>query len=147
MAEPQQYLRINLAGTDFLLPDHANLAVEHRDSMRVNDRGPVAAWWESNGVRCPVYCLDGALRPTYGDADWQQAVFLNAGPHPIGLAVNEVQIIPAEEIQAEVFQPLGKPPTTVGHLFSTAWVQGPEALLIFEPRALAALLLSFREGA
>ena len=147
MAEPQRYLRINLAGTDFLLPDNAGLAMQQRDSMRVNDRGPVAAWWESKGVRCPVYCLDSAFKPTHGDADWQQAVFLNTGPHPVGLAVNEVQIIPAEEIQVEVFQSLGKPPTTAGHLFSAAWVQGPEALLIFEPRALAALLLSFGEGA
>ena len=146
MAELQEYLRISLAGTDFLLPANASFAIEQHDSMHLNEHGPVAAWWESNGVRCPVYHVDSELKLAHSD-DWQHVVFLNARPQPVGLAVNDIQTIAASEIQVEAFQPLGKPPTAAGHLFSAAWIQGPEAMLIFEPRALAALLLSLGGGA
>lgn len=143
MAELNQYLRIGFAGLDFLLPSEASHAIEQRHGMIINDSGDgsATAWWESRGARWPVYHLDRDLELVHDD-NWQRAVFLNARPHPVGLAANEIQLLSRSEIQVEPFYPLGKPATAGGHLFSAAWVKGAEAMLIFEPDALTAYLLN-----
>lgn len=148
MVESEQYLLVAFAGREFLLPSSASFAIEQREDMVVNhsDAGSVVAWWETSGRRLPAYHLDADLNFVRND-DWQRAVFLNAQPHPIGLAANEIQLLTRADVRVEPFHPLGQAPTRGGQLFSAAWVQGVEVTLVFEPRALATYLLAVKEDA
>ena len=148
MAGPEQYLLVAFAGQEYLLPSSASFAIEQRQGLVVNDSGAgnVAAWWETSGKRLPVYHLDADLKFVRND-DWQSAVFLNAQPHPIGLAANETQLLTRVDVRVEPFHPLGQSPARGGQLFSAAWVQGTQVTLVFEPRALANFLLTAKEGA
>ena len=69
---------------------------------------------------------------------WQRAVFLDAAPHAVGLAVDEVHLLPRAETVISPFTPLGLAPTHHGHLFSGAWVTGNRLVLVLEPQALIA---------
>jgi hypothetical protein len=148
MAVSEQYLRVAFAGVEFLLPSSASYAIEQREGLLVNDSGAgsAAAWWETRGKRLPAYHLDADLNLVRND-DWQRAVFLNAQPHAIGLAANDIQLLPRADVHVESFHPLGPAPTRGGQLFSAAWVQGSEVTLVFEPHALATYLLTIKEGA
>ena len=148
MAVSEQYLRVAFAGLEFLLPSSASFAIEQREGLKGNDsgKGSNVAWWETRGKRLPVYHLDGDLKPVR-DNNWQRAVFLNAQPHPIGLAANDVQLLTRADVRVQPFYPLGQAPTQGGQLFSAAWIQGVEVTLVFEPHALATYLLTVKEGA
>ena len=148
MAGSEQYLRIAFAGQEFLLPNSASFAIEQREGLTVNDNAAdsTVAWWETRGKRLPVYHLDKEFKLTRSN-DWQQVVFLNAQPQPIGLAANEVQLLTRADVRVEPFHPLGQSPTRGGQLFSSAWVEGVAVTLILEPQALATYLLTAKGGA
>jgi hypothetical protein len=146
MAVTGQYLRIVLDGLDFLLPSGASIAIEQRHSLiEGNGSEPAVAWWETQGNRCPAYRLDHDLRLTRDD-NWQRAVYINARPHAVGLAANEIQMMPRSDYTVETFHPPGKPHSAHGHLFSAAWVNGNEVLLVLDPQALAGYLLGLGNG-
>lgn len=144
MANTEQYLRIEIAGTQYLLPSNASLAIEQRHNLEVNEKSgsPVAAWRVVRSVRWPAYAMDVELNVAATD-DWQRAVFLDAKPFPVGLVANEIQLLPRTDLVVEPFTPLGKPPVAAGPLFNAAWVSDKNALLVFEPKALTAWLQSF----
>ncbi len=148
MAGSEQFLLISFAGQGFLLSSSASFAIEKRESLAVNGSGAgsAVASWETRGKRLPVYHLDRDLKPVRND-DWQHAVFLNALPHPVGLAANEIQLLARTDMRVEPYHPLGLAPTRGGQLFSAAWVQGAEITLVFDPQTLATYLLAVKEGA
>lgn len=141
MADPNQYLRLQLRETSYLLPSTAGFTIEQRENLTLNKspEGNVAAWQQARSARLPAYCLDGMLRATR-HRDWQRAVFLDAVPHAVGLVVDEVQLLPRSETTITPFVPLGPPATRVGHLFSGAWVTANRIVLAFDQKALIAYL-------
>lgn len=141
MAESGQYLRIVLRGGDFLLPSSASLAIEQRTNLTLEpDRThPVSAWRVSRSERWPALRL-GADLERIDDADWERAVFLHARPYPVGLIVDDVQMLPRMDVDVEPLSPLGAPPTAAGHLFGGTWVRGNRLTLVFAPAALVAYL-------
>lgn len=143
MADPNQYLRLRLGETSYLLPSTSGFTIEQREHLIINKspEGNVAAWQSLRSTRLPAYCLDGMLRVTRHH-EWQRAVFLDAVPHAIGLVVDEVQLLPRSETTVSPFTPLGLPPTRMGHLFSGAWVTGNRIILVFDPKAFVAYLQS-----
>lgn len=147
MADPNQYLRLRLGEADYLLPSASGYTIEQREHLILNEspEGNVAAWQTLRSKRLPAYCLDGGLRVRRRQ-DWHRAVFLEAEPHAVGLAVDEVELLPRSETAISSFSPLGKPPTRAGHLFSGAWVTGNRVVLVFDPRAIVAYLQGLGEG-
>ena len=146
MTETNQYLRLQLGDTSYLLPSGSGFTIEQRENL-VNNKSPegnVAAWRVVQAARFPAYCLDATLRVNRRH-HWHRAVFLDSLPHAVGLAVDEVQLLPRAETVISPFTPPGLPPTRLGHLFSGAWVTGHRAMLVFEPKALAAYLQSLGE--
>lgn len=143
MAESGQYLRMVLQGAAYLLPSGASFAIEQRDALVLDDGpGPVAAWRPMRQTRWPAYGLDKMLQPTR-PRDWQRAVFIEAAPHPVGLVVDEVQLLGRDEVHVvTAFTPLGAPPTRFGHLFNAAWVDNHRATLVLDPKILVAYLRS-----
>lgn len=146
MADPNQYLRLRLGNTSFVLPSGSGFNIEQRENMTVNESsdGNVAAWRTAHSTRLPAYRLDAMLRITRDD-QWQRAVFLDATPHAVGLVVDEVQILSRAETVISPFTPPGLPPTRAGHLFSGAWVTDNHVALVFNPAALVAYLQSLGE--
>lgn len=146
MTDSNQYLRLQLGDTSFLLPSGSGFTIEQRENLITNKspEGNVAAWRVVQATRLPAYCLDATLRVTRHHL-WHRAVFLDAVPQAVGLAVDEVQLLPRAETVISPFMPPGLPPTRLGHLFSGAWVTGHRAMLVFEPKALAAYLQSLGE--
>jgi hypothetical protein len=140
---PQQYLRLQIGGVNYLLPGTQRYTVEQRDSLIPNHDADshVSAWRSVRAVRWPAYCLDGNLRVRKRD-DWQRAVFLEATPTAVGLIVDEVQLLARGDTAMAAFTPLGPAPTSAGQLFSGAWVSGRKVMLMFEPSALIAHLRS-----
>lgn len=148
MTDQNQYLRLQLGNTGFLLPNVSGFNIEQRENL-VPDKSPegkVAAWRSVHSARHPAYCLDAMLRVSRHH-HWRRAVFLDAAPHPVGLVVDEVQMLPRAETVISPFSPLGQPATRAGHLFSGAWVTGNRVLLVFDPAALAAYLQALGEQA
>jgi hypothetical protein len=141
-----QYMRLQLGDTSFLLPRGSDFTIEQRENLITNKspEGNVAAWRVMQNTRLPVYCLDAALRVSRQHL-WHRAVVLDSMPQAVGLAVDEVQLLPHAETVISPFTPPGLPPTRLGHLFSGAWVTGHRAMLVFEPKALAAYLQSLGE--
>ena len=141
MADPNQYLRLQLGNASFLLPSVSGFSIEQREHMTINEspEGNVAAWRSVHSTPQPAYCLDAMLRVARHH-HWQRAVFLGAASHAVGLVVEEVQMLPREETAISPFTPLGHPPTRKGHLFSGAWVTGNRVVLVFDPSALIAYL-------
>jgi hypothetical protein len=136
----RQYLRLKLDGAVFLLPSTASLAIEKRESLTSSaDSTLVAAWRETSSGRWPAYSLDSLLQPVPG-GNWTRAVYLNATPHPIGLVADEVQLIPTDVLQIVPFNPPGSAPTTLGHLFNGAHIEGDDVFLALEPNALITYL-------
>ena len=146
MADPNQYLRLQLGETSYLLPSAAGFTIEQRENLIANksSEGKVAAWQAVRSARLPAYCLDGRLQVTRHH-DWHRAVFLDAAPHAVGLVVDEVQLLPRSETTVSPFLPLGLAPTRVGHLFSGAWVTGNRIVLVLDPKAFVAYLQSLGE--
>ena len=147
MADPNQYLRLQLGGASYLLPSASGYTIEQREHLTTNKspEGNVAAWQSSRAARLPAYCLDEMLRVTRHH-DWQRAVFLEAAPHAVGLVVDEVQLMPRAETTVSPFTPLGLPPTRMGHLFSGAWVTGNRLILVFDPQAFVGYLQSLGDA-
>lgn len=153
MAE-SQYLRLGLAGAEYLLPSEASLSIEQRDNLvtTIRDRDAVVnpdnvtAWYVVRNERWPAFYLGGDLKPSRGKG-WQRAVFLEGDTHPIGLAADEVQLLPRSDMRIEPFQPLGPSPCAAGPVFNRAWVRGEELVLVLEPKALVAYLERIWSGA
>ncbi len=148
MADPNQYLRMQLGGASYLLPSTAGFTIEQRENLILNksSEGNVAAWRSVRSSRFPAYCLDANLR-VVRHQQWHRAVFLDAKPGAVGLAADEVQLLPRAETVIAPFTPPGHPPTRAGHLFTGAWVTGNRVILVFNPGALASYLQSLEEGA
>ena len=146
MTDSNQYMRLQLGDTSFLLPSSSGFTIEQRESLITNKspQGNVAAWRVVQAARFPAYCLDANPRVTRQHL-WHRAVFLDTVPQAVGLAVDEVQLLPRAETTISPFTPLGLAPTRLGHLFSGAWVTGHRAMLVFEPKALAAYLQGLGE--
>ncbi|HEU5338303.1 MAG TPA: chemotaxis protein CheW [Sulfuricaulis sp.] len=147
MAEANQYLRLQLGGVSYLLPGGSGYTIEQRENLITNQspEGNVAAWQSLRSTRVPAYCLDAMLRLTRHH-NWHRAVFLEAIPHAVGLAVDEVQLLPRANTIITSFSPLGHPPTRLGHLFSGAWVTGNHLMLVFNPKAIVAYLQSLGDA-
>jgi len=147
LADPTQYLRLQLGKSSYLLPSTMAFTIEKREQLIVNtsDEGNVAAWQSVRSVRLPAYCLDGQLRVTR-QSNWQRAIFLEASPHAIGLVVDEVQLLPRAETAIVPFTPPGLPPTRQGHLFSGASVMGHRIVLVLDPKAFVAYLQNLGDG-
>jgi hypothetical protein len=141
MADTQQYMRITLAGTDYLLAGGAGHHIESRDMLETNDDGSaICAWHTVSGRRAPAYALDADLTPAYR-RDWQRAIFLDARPHPVGLVVDHLEMLGRGDVQVEPFTPLGRSTGPVGHLFHAAWVQaGVYPVLVIDTPALISYL-------
>jgi hypothetical protein len=146
MAAVEQYLRLRIAGRDYLLPSGAGYTIEQRDNLELarggGSEGHVVAWRAgARQGRAPVYALDARLRPVWRE-DWQRAVFIGSSAEAIGVVVDEVQLMPRGETKVSPFTPLGPPATRFGHLFTGAWVEGTKAVLVFEPKAFSGYLRS-----
>ena len=141
MAESNQYLRLVVRGGDFLLPSEASLAIEQRSNLTPEpDRAnPVTAWRVGRTERWPAVRVGGNLERIDND-NWERAVFLHARPYPVGIIVDDVQMLPRMDVDVEPLAPLGAAPTAAGHLFSGAWVRGNRLTLVFAPTALVAYL-------
>lgn len=142
MQNSEQFLQFALGGTSYLLPGSASLVIEKRDALANNNsrQGKACAWRSVGSERWPVYCLDANLhiaRP----AEWEGAIFLPASPHAVGLAAQDVQLLPAGEVSVVPFRPIGSAPTRAGHLFNAAWVRETRVTLVFDPGTLALFLL------
>lgn len=142
MTDAQQYLRLEVAGTSYLLPSVQRYSIEQRDSLAENldSANGVAAWRVVRNDRWPAYALDAALRLKRPSPHWQRAVFLEDQPHMVGLIVDEVQLLPRGAVTASPFTPLGPVPTAAGHLFTNAWVTAGRVMLVFSPTALLGYL-------
>jgi chemotaxis protein histidine kinase CheA len=147
LADPNQYLRLRLGETSYLLPSASGFTIEQREHLVINKSpdGNVAAWQSLRSQRLPAYCLDDMLQVARHD-DWHRAVFLDATPHAVGLVVDEVQLVPRSETVVSPFTPLGLAPTRRGHLFSGAWVTGNRIVLVFDPKAFVAYLQSLGDA-
>jgi hypothetical protein len=143
MTRADQYLRLQLGDASYLLPSDPSFVIEPRENLSTNksDEGQAVAWRVEHDLRLPVFYLDANLR-AIRNKGWRRAVFLNAAPQAVGLAVDEAQLLPSTETVIIPFVPPGPAPTRLGHLFSGAWVTGNSVMLVFEPTALAAYLQS-----
>lgn len=141
MADPvRQFLRITLGGVAYLLPSAASIAIEQREALSGGDGGARVAYRESRSGRWPAYGLDGQLKPGMQPA-WQRAVFLNASPIPVGIAADDVQLVPPQaRIDVVPFTPVGRPPASGIHLFDSARVDGERPELVFSVAGLVAYL-------
>lgn len=149
MADSSQYLRITLEGAEYVLPSEASISIEQRDMLtsalpdkhELGDVSHVAAWYVARSERWPAFHLGSDLKPSK-TGRWQRAVFLEAGPgaHPIGLAADEVQLMPRGEMRIESFHPLGPAPTSAGPVFDGAWMRGDGLIMVLNPAALVAYL-------
>jgi hypothetical protein len=138
----RQYLRLKIDETSFLLPSTASLAIEKREGLSSStDSRLVAAWRQTSKGRWPAYSLDKELQPAPRDR-WSRAVYLNATPNPVGLVTDEIQLIPTDQLHIVPFHPPGPAPTNVGHIFNAAHVDGDDMLMVLEPNAFTAYLLS-----
>ena len=142
MQKSEQLLQFALGDNSYLLPSSASLAIEKRDNLVSNDsgRGDVCAWRSLGSERWPVYCLDADLRVARTGA-WEEAIFLPASPHAVGLAAQGVQLLPAGEVVVVPFGPIGPAPTRAGHLFNAAWVRETHVTLVFDHSTLALFLM------
>ena len=141
MAEPNQYLRLRLGETNYLLPCSVSYTIEQRDNLLLNNSpdGNVVAWRVDNDDRWPAYSVDSSLR-VFHRKNWQRVVFIGATPDTVGIIVDEVQVLPPVETPVVSFVPLGACPTRQGHLFSGAWIDGQKVTLVFDPKTLVAYL-------
>ncbi len=146
MADSTQYLRLDLGGSSFLLPGTVRYTIEQRDSLAPNPvpGSAVVAWRLIRESRWPAYCVDADLRPA-PRADWQRAVFFEAGSDTVGMIVDDTHLLPRGGVHVAPFTPLGRPGTRHGHLVSAAWVSGRRVTLVFDPAVLMAYLRDLGE--
>jgi hypothetical protein len=142
LQKSEQFLQFVLGDTPYLLPSGASLAIEKRDSLVKSDtgHGGACAWRSVGNERWPVYCLGADLRAAR-TSEWEEAIFLPASPHAVGLAARGVQLLPAGEVSVVPFRPIGSAPTRGGHLFDAAWVRDAQVMLVFDAGTLALFLL------
>lgn len=141
MAEDNQFIRIRIRNTSFLIPAAASLGIEQRDSLEVNSsgNGKAIAWKVVGTNKWPAFALDEDLKITSGNA-WEQVVYVQGDESAIGLAAENIQVLARSDVQAEPFTPVGPVPASGKHVFSSAWIEGNTPVLIFEPKALALFL-------
>ena len=141
MADANQYLRLRLGETNYLLPCTVSYTIEQRDQLLLNDSpdDSVMAWRVDHDERWPAYGVDAALR-VFHRQNWQRAVFIDAAPHTVGIIVDDVQVMPLADTQVTPFVPLGPCATRQGHLFSGAWIDGQKLTLVFNPKTLVTYL-------
>lgn len=141
MAEGNQYIRIRIRNTSFLIPAAASLGIESRDSLEVNSsgNGNAVAWKVVGTSKWPAFALDENMNVTRGNA-WEQVVYVQGDNQAIGLAAENIQMIARTDIHVEPFIPVGPAPVSGQHVFSSAWIEGNNPILMFEPKALASYL-------
>lgn len=147
MADSTQYLRIELEGVEYLLPSDASLSIEQRENLttklmdehKLGDVSHVTAWFMSRSERWPAFYLGGDLKPGRPE-DWQRAVFLDGGAHPIGLVADEVQLLPRADVHIEPLHVLGPAPTPAGPVFDYAWMRGDDMVMVLNPNGLVGYL-------
>ena len=136
-----QYLRLGVSGSDFLLSSQASMAIEPQAQLVPERNHPyIVAWRVVLAERWPVFHLDASLRAG-STQPWEKAVFLAARPFPVGIAASNILLLPSD-VRVEPLMLPGGPVTTVGPLFSGAWLQGASVTLSFAPDALIAWLKS-----
>jgi len=141
MRSSNQFLRIKIGGTEFLLPGGVSLTIEQWDQMQPAAADEIASGWkQERGQRWPAYGVDEDLQLVRRD-DWQRAVFLDAKPTPVGLIVDDAQMVTREALRTENFTPLGAPPSAYGALFHGAWLPPSRIpVFVFEAAALVGYL-------
>lgn len=141
MAEGNQYIRIRIRNTSFLIPASASLGIEQRDVLEVNSSGNGnAVAWKVVGVnKWPAFALDEELNLTSGNA-WEQVIYVQGDESAVGLAAENIQMIARTDVQVKPFMPVGPVPASGKHVFSAAWIEGNTPVLMFEPKALASFL-------
>lgn len=148
MADPNQYLRLRLGETNYLLPCSVSYTIEQRDNLLLNNSPDdnVVAWRVDKDDRWPAYSVDSSLR-VFHRKNWQRAIFIDSAPHTVGIIVDEVEVLPPAETPVVPFVPLGPYPTRQGHLFSGAWIDGQKVTLVFDPKTLVTYLQGLGEAA
>jgi hypothetical protein len=146
LAETNQYLRLDIGGSSFLLPSTVRYTIEQRDSLAPNPEpaSPVVAYRVIRSARWPAYSVDADLRPA-PRRDWQRAVFIETSPEAVGLIVDDAHLLPRGGVQVAPFTPLGAPATPHGHLFAAAWISGRRVTLVLDPPVLIAYLRGLGE--
>ena len=140
MADSSQYLCLVLENTEYLLPSIGSVAIEQRDAMTPeNGLGSVVAWRQTRQGRWPAYGVNASFQVSR-PAQWQRAVFLDAGANSVGLVADDVRLLGRTDIHVVPFTPLGAPPTRFGHLFNAAWVDAQSVKFVLDPRALVGFL-------
>lgn len=141
MAEDNQFIRIRIRNTSFLMPAAASLGIESRDSLDVNSSGQGnAVAWKAVGVsKWPAFALDENMKVTSGNA-WEQVVYVQVDDGAVGLAAENIQMMARTDINVQPFTPVGPVPVSGKHIFSSAWIEGSNPILMFEPKALASYL-------
>ncbi|GMQ91576.1 MAG: hypothetical protein BMS9Abin11_0885 [Gammaproteobacteria bacterium] len=147
MADSNQYLRLTLTDRNFLLPSTASLAIEQKDSIQLGAQphGSIIGHRNVGGSKWPVLLLSSELQ---GDtsAAWTRAVFVGNAIHAVGIAVNEVMLLPRQDTEVEPFNPVGPPPTSAGHIFSGAWIHEGRVVLVLDPKGLSGYLQTLAGG-
>lgn len=138
MAESNQYIRIRIRNTSFLIPAEASLGIESRDSLEVNSvgEGKAVAWKIVGTNKWPAFALDEEMNITRGNA-WEQVVYVQGDHSAVGLAAENIQMVARSDIQVQPFTPVGPIPASGKHIFTAVWIEGNTPVLMFEPKALA----------
>lgn len=138
-----RYLLLTIEGSSFLLHGSASMAIVKRANLtaEADPNSVIGAWKADKSGRWPTYVVDKDFRRSRRD-DWQQAVFLFATPQPVGLAVDDVQMLAGDEINPEPFTPLSLPVPGPGLLFNSAWVDPEQnrVILVLNSQGTAAYL-------
>ncbi|MHB1950059.1 MAG: hypothetical protein ACYCQK_01140 [Acidiferrobacteraceae bacterium] len=139
MEAADQYVRLAIGDTGFLLPAGASLAIEPVEQLTAETGHPyIVAWRANRSERWPVFRLSPDLC-SHSTQPWTKAVFLGARPTPVGFCVADLLLLP-RGLRVEPFNPPGPAPTPVGHIFCGASVQDSEVRLVLAPQAFAAYL-------
>ena len=148
MADDNQFISIRIRNTSFLLPANASLGIEQRETLELNSGkgGNAVAWKVVGANKWPAYALDEDLELTSGNA-WERVVYVQDGGSVVGLAAENIQIMNRGDIQVQPFLPVGPPPKSGKHIFSSSWIEGNTPVLMFEPSALASYLTVVGGGA
>jgi len=146
LADQTQYLRVELQGRNYLLPSVTGYSIEPREALALHHApdSPVVAWKNARNGRFAAYALDAELQPARSDT-WQRVVFLEAGSKGVGIACDEVQLLPRSQTQVSPFTPPGGGTLNSGQLFMGAWLVGDSVVLVLDPRRFALYLQSLGE--
>jgi len=141
LTDDNQFISIRIRNTSFLLPSNASLGIEQREALEINSgKGGNAVAWKIVGAnKWPAYALDENLALARGNA-WERVVYVQDGERVVGMAAESIQVMNRDDIQVQPFLPVGPPPKSGKHLFSSSWIDGNTPVLMFEPSALASYL-------